>query len=175
MKSLYRKTNVDICSAKSMHDFLRNHFTYYTMNSWNGLKSIANNVKVYNLNLEGDQWKALERLEITDYSVVNDLIDSWENDHPEVKIGFNGRSGGYIVLYRDEGFSDVLPECIADYDYEDFKRYCRDYYGSVKNYMSELRYYTQLVRDFDELCDDIRDYVNELSKIPDEEWECQYE
>ena len=114
MKSLYRKTNVDICSAKSMHDFLRNHFTYYTMNSWNGLKSIAHNVKVYNLNLEGDQWKALERLEITDYSVVNDLIDSWENDHPEVKIGFNGRSGGYIVLYRDKGFSDVLPECIAD-------------------------------------------------------------
>ena len=121
MKSLYRKTNVDICSAKSMHDFLRNHFNYYTMNSWNGLKSIANNVKIYNLNLEGDQWKALERLEITDYSVVNDLIDSWENDHPEVKIGFNGRSGGYIVLYRDKGFSDVLPECIADYDYEDFK------------------------------------------------------
>ena len=121
MKSLYRKTNVDICSAKSMHDFLHNHFNYYTMNSWNGLKSIANNVKIYNLNLEGDQWKALERLEITDYSVVNDLIDSWENDHPEVKIGFNGRSGGYIVLYRDKGFSDVLPECIADYDYEDFK------------------------------------------------------
>lgn len=175
MKSLYRKTNVDICSAKSMHDFLHNHFTYFTMNSWNGLKSIAHNVKIYNLNLEGDQWKALERLEIADYSVVNDLIDSWENDHPEVKIGFNGRSDGYIVLYKDKGFSDVLPECIADYDYEDFKQYCRDYYGSVKNYMSELRYYTQLVRDFDELCDDLRDYVNELSKISDEEWSSLYE
>ena len=55
------------------------------------------------------------------------------------------------------------------------KEYCRYYYGSVKNYMSELRYYTQLVRDFDQLCDDLRDYVNEISKIPDEEWEGQYE
>ena len=41
--------------------------------------------------------------------------------------------------------------------------------------MSELRYYTQLVRDFDQLCDDLRDYVNELSKMPDEEWSSQYE
>ena len=126
---------------------------------------------IYNLNLDGDQWKALERLESTEYCVVNDLIDIWEDNHPEVKIGFNGRSAGYIVLYRDKGFSDVLPECIADYDYEEFKEYCRYCCGSVKNYMSELRYYTQLVRDFDQLCDDLRDYVNEISKIPDEEWE----
>lgn len=175
MKRKYRKTNVDICNAKSMYDFLHNHFNYYTINSWNGLRSIANNVKVYNLDLEGDEWKALERLESTYYDSVNSFIDDWECDHPEVKVGFNGRSAGYIVLYPNKGHGHVLPSCIADYDYEEFKQYCKDYCGSVKNYMSDLRYYTQLVRDFDQLCDDLREEVNAISKMSDEEWRDQYE
>ena len=48
---MFYQKGVDISNTKSMFNFLNNHFTYDTMNSWNGLKSIANNVKVYNLNL----------------------------------------------------------------------------------------------------------------------------
>lgn len=175
MKTKYIKRGVDICSAKSMWEFLHNHYEYFTMNSWNGLKSIANNVKAYNLDLEGDCWKALERLESDNYASVNSLIEDWDYDHSGYSVGFNGRSGGYLVLYNSGNCSHALPDCIADYDYEDFKQYCKDYYGSVKNYMSELRYYTQLVRDFDRLCEDIRITVNEISKMTDEEWRGQYE
>ena len=53
-KRLFQKTGVDICSAKSMFNFINEHYQYYTLNSWNNLKSIANNVKLYNLELEGD-------------------------------------------------------------------------------------------------------------------------
>ena len=51
---MFYKTGVDITKEKSMWHFLKNHFTYSTMNSWNGMKSIAHNVKLYNLKLDGD-------------------------------------------------------------------------------------------------------------------------
>jgi hypothetical protein len=54
---------------------------------------------------------------------------------------------------------------VTDYDsYEDFKEACKEYYGGVKYYKNELRDCVELVRDFDRLCDDIRSYVNYLSK-----------
>ena len=59
---------------KEMFEFLKEHFTYNTMNSWNGLESIANNVKVYNLGLEGDCWKALDKAQQDDYDEINWMI-----------------------------------------------------------------------------------------------------
>lgn len=160
---MFYKTGVDITNAKSMYEFLANHYKYDTMNSWNGLKSIANNVKVYNLDLEGDKWLALKMLEEDNYVCVNMMIEDWEDFHPGYVVGFNGRSGGYLVLYNEKGNGNVLPDIIAENDYEEFKQWCKDYYGSVKNYLKELQYYTKLVQDFDRLCDELREYVNELS------------
>ena len=51
------------------------------------------------------------------------------------------------------------------YDYEYYKQYCKDYYGSVKDARYQLIEYTKVVQDFDKLCDDLCNYVNELSKI----------
>jgi hypothetical protein len=48
-------------------------------------------------------------------------------------------------------------------DYEEYKRYCREYYGSVKSNRYDLVKYTKLVQDFDKLCDKLRDYCDELS------------
>ena len=45
---MYYKS-VDLNNNKACFDFLTNHFEYDTMNSWNGCRSIANNVKVYNI------------------------------------------------------------------------------------------------------------------------------
>ena len=59
---LFQKAGVDICNPKSMFEFINNHFTYYTLNSWNGLQSIANNMKLYNLGLEGDWTTVLDYL-----------------------------------------------------------------------------------------------------------------
>lgn len=162
---MFYKKGIDICNAKSMFDFLHNHNEYFTLNSWNGLKSIAHNVKIYNLGLEGNHWTALAFLEAEEYVTINDMCYEFEYGHQDYDVGFNGRSGGYLVLTNKENNKHVLPDEIVDYDYEEFKDYCKEYYGSVKNYMSELRYYTKLVQDFDRLADKMRDYVNELSKL----------
>lgn len=161
---MFYKKGIDITNAKQMFNFLRGHYMYDTMNSWNQLKSIANNVKIYNLNLDGDHWNALRYLEDDEYFTVNMMIEDWEAEHPDYKVGFNGRSGGYLVLYNKGNNRNVLPDEIIDFDnYEDFKEYIQDYWGGVKYFMSDLRYYTKLVQDFDKLCDEIRDYVNSLS------------
>lgn len=161
---MFYKKGVNISKAKSMFKFLKEHFMYYTLNSWNGLKSIANNVKLYNLELDGDMNKVLDYLYETDCSEINDMISEWEKSHKEYSLGFNGYSGGYLVLYNKENSLNILPDIIIENsNYEDFKKDCKEYYGSIKAYKSELVYYTQLVQDFDKLCDKIRDYVNELS------------
>lgn len=162
---MFYKTNIDICNDKQMFHFLKDHFRYDTMNSWNRLQSIANNVKIYNLSLDGDCWVALSMLNKDNYFAVNMMIEDWEDEHPNYKVGFNGRSGGYLVLYNKNDNQNVLPDYIVDGDYEDYKQYIKDYYGTLKDNRSNLRYLTELVRDFDKLCDDIRNYVNELSKV----------
>lgn len=161
---MFTKKGIDICSAKSMFNFLHDHFMYFTLNSWNGLKSIAHNVKIYNLGLEGDHWNALAFLEADRYAEINEMCYDFEREHPGYEVGFNGRSSGYLILTNKENNRNILPDEIVDYDYEGFKDYCKEYYGSVKNYMSELRECTKLVRDFDKLVDEMRNYVNELSK-----------
>jgi len=160
----YKKINLR--SDKEMFNFLKNHFQYWTMNSWNGLKSIANCVKVYRLQLDGDCWKALDLLQCYDNSIeIDDMIDEWKWKHKNYEVFFNGRSGGYLVLYNKNNNINVLPQFITDNDtYEDYKKECREWYGSMKAVRSDLIYYTQLVQDFDALCDELRDYTNELSK-----------
>ena len=156
---MFYQKGIDITNAKQMWNFLHDHYQYYTMNSWNGIKSIANNVKVYNLKLSGNCYNALTFLQDDDYFTVNMMISDWEADHPNYRVGFNGRSGGYLVLYNDGNSKSILPCIIEDFDsYEDFKSWYR-----VKDYMYDLREYTKLVQDFDKLCDQLRDYVNTLS------------
>ena len=165
---MFYKKGLDISNTKQMFEFLKNHYQYHTMNSWNRLKSIANNVKLYNLELEGDWDNALSFLydEGSDLVyLINDTIEIWESEHEGYSVGFNGRSGGYLVLYNKNNNVNILPDYITDYDYEEFKDYCKDYYGGVKHCKNDLKFYTELVRDFDKLCDELRDIVNEYSKM----------
>jgi hypothetical protein len=162
---MFYQPYVDITKDKSMFNFLKDHYKYYTGNSWNRTRSIANNVKLYKLGLSGDWCTTLKLLEDDDYDMINDMIRDWESSHPGYSVGFNGRSGGYLVLYNRAGSQSILPETL-DYDsYEDYKADMKDYYGSVKANRDELVYYTKLVRDFDKLCDELRDYCDELSKL----------
>lgn len=176
-KRLFQKSGVDICSPKSMFEFINGHFAYYTTAGWSSAKSVANNVKLYNLNLEGDWENALGYL--CDENDVGGLqrriveaIFEWEDEHPGYSVSFNGRSNGYLVIYNKEtdggiNFRNILPDDLTDFDtYEDFKEHVKDYYGwTVKDMIPELREYTKLIRDFDKLCDDLRDLVNEYSKL----------
>lgn len=169
MKTFYTY-NIDIASPKSMWNFLNDHFTYSTMNSWNGMKSIAHNVKLYNLGLEGDWTVAMRYLmDEADSGAlqiyINDEIREFERLNPEYTVGFNGRSGGYLVLYNKDNYRSVLPDCVLDFDtYEDFKADCKEYGYRVSDYLRELRDIVAVVRDFDKLCDSLRDLVNAYSK-----------
>lgn len=179
-KKHYYKTGVDICSTKSMFEFINGHFKYYTMHSWNKLKSVANDVKVYNLGLEGDYVTAMSFLEDEGdcgglQSEIVDRISEWEESHPGYALRFNGRSGGYLVMYNKEkdgsiNFRSALPEWLDDFDdYGDWKEGVTDPWygraGKVSDCVLDLREYTELIRSFDRLCDDLRDLVNEYSKM----------
>ena len=106
-------------------NFLNKHFMYATMNSWNGLYSIARNVKIHNLNVKDS---AYDMLEIQEYQwSIEDIIENFNNENPQYKIYFNGRSGGYMVLYNKDNNSCAILEDIQDYDnFKDFKEYYKE-------------------------------------------------
>ena len=163
-KKYFYKGAIKKDNAKAMWEFLSQHEWYYTMNSWNGLITIANNVKIHNLQLEGDSWFALELLREENYETINSMIYSWEKSHPNYKVYFNGRSGGYLILKNKTDNCNILPSWITENDnYEEFKQTCKDYYNSIKEAIPSLIEYVELVQDFDKLCDEMRDYVNDLS------------
>lgn len=164
MNKFFSNVKVDMNNDRSMFEYIKGHFTYYTMNSWNGLSSIANNVKVYKMELSGNPWRALNCLERDEYFIVNEMISDWESEHKEYEVGFNGRSSGYLVLYSRNTNASAMPDFINDNEnYDEYKAYCKAYYGGVKYNHSTLRIIAQDVLDFDILCDRIRDYVNDLS------------
>lgn len=152
----YKK--VDLTSNKAMFEFLTNHFTYDTMNSWNGLRSIANNVKVYNIP-DLDDREALEALEDDDYFSINEAIKDWEDDHPGYKVGFNGRSGGYLVLYSSDhnGHCFKGESCSPCHykTYDEWRSAVKDGWGSLKAFHPTLIKEVKLVQEFDQLCDDL--------------------
>ena len=162
----FRTTGVDISNPKSMFCFINDHYQYWTMNSWNGLKSIANKVKVYDLGFGGayDCYAALNYLEADNYFTVNEMIRDWERKHQGYKVGFNGRSGGYLVLYNADNNKSVIPEELDGYDtYEDWKEDCANYGYKVSDFIYQLRKTTEIIREFDLLCDELREYVKTLA------------
>ena len=171
----FYKTGVDITNDKQMFNFLKGHTTYYTANSWNGLESIANDVKLYHLGLSGDWGTAYDLLSNGEYDTINCMIQQWCEEHSNgCEVFFNGRSGGYLVLTFKNSNRHILPDEIAESaDYAEFKQWCKDYVGSVKTYHQVLVEYTKLVQDFDKLCDRLRDYCDELSHIKFEVFEME--
>lgn len=161
---MFYKKGIDITNDKQMFNFLKNHFNYFSMHGWNRLQTIANNVKLHRLGLTGDWWKTLKLLESDDYETIDRMIQKWVNDHSNYEVYFNGRSNGYLVLKEKRHNGSILPDNINESeDYEEYKRYCQEYYGSVKANRDELVFYTKLVQDFDKLCDELRDYCDGLS------------
>ena len=76
---------------------------YYTMNSWNLSKSLAYNLKIYNVIDQELQSKVYDLLLIDGVyeEHINPLIYDFDRKYNyEWQAGFNGRSGGYLVLYR---------------------------------------------------------------------------
>lgn len=169
-------------TLESKFEYIKEHYTYNVMNSWNNLESIANNVKIWNLELTNEQIdKFLELLDIDSdyiYDILNILIEDFE-DITGTQIFFNGRNGGHLVMipkfdeYRK--WKNILDLFFDDniYCYETLKEFKKDStdtaYGYTKediNNKLEQCYY--LLKSFDLLCDLLREeliYILDNAKI----------
>ncbi len=87
------------------------------MSSWNRATSYAANVKLRNFVPHELSDKAYEILEQGDVfqGAINPLIDEWGAKHGyRYQAGFNGRSGGYLVLYQGEAKpSQYKSRCVS--------------------------------------------------------------
>lgn len=108
---MHFRKELDMSDAGELQEFIREHKRYNTMNGWNRSTSYANCVKINHLPLTHDQMsKAYELIDCEEFWFpINDLMHEWavERKH-EWSVGFNGRSGGYIVLYKG-GMKDGRP------------------------------------------------------------------
>lgn len=81
--------------------FLKGHFRYDTGNSWNASTSYAQKVKINTFvpsNLLDKAYSIIE--EGTVYRSIEEIMKTWAEEYQHrYQAGFNGRSGGYIVLY----------------------------------------------------------------------------
>lgn len=110
---------IDKRSRRAMTAFLQNHCRYNTMNSWNQSTSYANCIKLHHVDkpsdVDGDTW--WQMLEITEWhEAMRDLLDDFGRNHDWTwQAGINGRSGGYIVLYRGgikpSGYKSYCTQC----------------------------------------------------------------
>ena len=110
---------VNIKKRGEMIAFLKNHFRYHTMNSWNRSTSYANNIKLYNIDkpadIDSDIW--WEMLVIADWhEKLNDLLEDFGRKYNWLwQAGINGRSGGYVVLYqggiKPSGYKSYCTHC----------------------------------------------------------------
>lgn len=94
---------VDMRSRKAMISFLRKHFRYDTGNSWNRSTSYACNLKIYRLGLDNETVdKLFEMLETQEFfDSINELLSDFNAEHHFAwQAAMNGRSGGYLVLYK---------------------------------------------------------------------------
>ena len=61
------KKEIDKNNREEMVAFLKNHYRYFTMRSWNRSTSYANNMKIYNLHLPFEtKDKLYDMLEVDD-------------------------------------------------------------------------------------------------------------
>ncbi|MDD5458638.1 MAG: hypothetical protein PHF37_04535 [Phycisphaerae bacterium] len=110
---------VNLKKRGEMIAFLKKHFRYHTMNSWNRSTSYANNIKLYNIDMpvDIDQDRFWEMLGIIDWQEkLSDLLEDFGRSHNWLwQAGINGRSGGYVVLYqggiKPSGYKSYCTHC----------------------------------------------------------------
>ena len=96
---------IDLRSRREMTDYLRNHFRYSTMNSWNHATSYACDLKIYGLGLDPEiESKLYDMLDTREFLLMRQealyLFNAVHNFRWQA--GFNGRSGGYLILYQGD-------------------------------------------------------------------------
>jgi hypothetical protein len=103
---------------KAMREYLKNHFRYNTMNSWNNCSSYARKVKLHDIITDYPLlMKAYDFLEVNEaFFGVQKIIRDFEKKYDyRWQMSFNGRNSGYIVLYqggkKDSGYKTQCDTC----------------------------------------------------------------
>ena len=94
---------VDKRSRAEMTAYLSGHFRYNTMNSWNRSTTYACNMKLYKLGLDREtEDKLWDMIQVPEfYERLNERIEDFNRQHNYLwQAGWNGHSGGYLVLYQ---------------------------------------------------------------------------
>lgn len=93
---------------------------YWTMSSWNQSSAPAYDLKVPNVIDNDLQDKVFELMEAEGfYDEINDLIEDFNRSTDYVyQAGFNGRSGGYLVLYNGGRTAETI---FSDKEFESDK------------------------------------------------------
>lgn len=141
---------INRASRKDMISFLKDHFRYHTMNSWNINTSYAHCIKINRIDLPNDidetKWDMLNCQEWNNH--MYDLVNSFNDAHNySWQVGTNGRSGGYLVLYQG-GIKDGKIICYPgrstdqNENFDDWE-------------MDEIKARVNIIRDFDMLVSDI--------------------
>lgn len=114
---MFFQKKVNLRSRQAMVDFLRSHYRYRTGNSWNRT-SYAHKVKLYALGLPNKLYNAAsDVLDVPGtYSLLRRAIDRFTDETDgDYTIDFNGRSGGYLVLYKsyyeETGYKSICTSC----------------------------------------------------------------
>ena len=109
---------VDKRSLAEMTAYLSGHFRDNTMNSWNRSTSYACNMKLYKLGLDrGTEDKLWDMIQVPEfYERLNERIEDFNWQHNYLwQAGWNGRSGGYLVLYqggtKPSGYRSYCTKC----------------------------------------------------------------
>jgi hypothetical protein len=102
MKNITALPNHKPTTVKEKLAFLKGHFRYHTMNSWNRGHSYAVNIKLRTLRMTSAELTACYDMLSSDEAMMrfSDCLEQleMETDHA-FQIGTNGRSGGYAVLF----------------------------------------------------------------------------
>ncbi len=160
-------------TIEEKYQFIKNHFQYFTMNSWNQTKSIANNVKIYNLGLTSEQQNGFFEIMDIDPDFISYNLEFYIEEFQKISgvdIFFNGRSAGYIVLDLEKTDREEI-EIITNYNtYKEYKKESNEFSGGCfyqylpANYSRKddiEKLYIQ-IKAFDKFCDILR---NELIYI----------
>lgn len=98
-------TAVDRRSRRAMTEFLSEHYRYNAGHSWNRATSYACNLKVCGLGLDSETVdRLLDLIQVPEFYVPLDRLADLFNAAHEFRwqAAWNGRSGGYLVLYQGE-------------------------------------------------------------------------
>lgn len=150
--------NIDFKSRDNLLDYLKTHFRYYTMNSWNRTTSYAQCVKIHCLDIpEHLRDMAYElacgQLVSKEFEAIHQALFDQFRDETGYALGFNGRSNGYIVMYQTAvdpktGRIVTYPGRGIDQDTDELDEMDFD----------ELRERAEIVQKFDQTVDTLRDY-----------------